>query len=157
MQDIAARAGVGKATVFRRFGDRTALIAAVVEPRAGALRDALESGPPPLGPSGAAADALAAHLDALLAFVWHKRPPLRALEGLGPHAYYDNDFSRFWVAEFARRLRAIGADGDADYLAHAVFTSLRADVVDYLVTGAGMDRERIRDKVRPPAGLTVTV
>jgi hypothetical protein len=33
---------------------------------------------------------------------------------------------------------------DADYLAHAVFTALRADVIDYLRTSQNMSTERIR-------------
>ncbi|GAA4848329.1 hypothetical protein GCM10025787_33730 [Saccharopolyspora rosea] len=40
MHEIATAAGVGKGTVFRRFGDRTALIAAV-------LTLAANSGRPP--------------------------------------------------------------------------------------------------------------
>lgn len=143
MHDIAVAAGVGKGTVFRRFGDRTALISAVLEPRASALRDLVESGPPPLGPGGATDDALRAFLDALFDFVWHNRPLIRALENMGPHAYYANDFSRFWMAELARRLAATAPDVDADYLAHAVFTALRADVIDYLVTARDMTRDRI--------------
>ena len=49
MQDIAEAAGVGKGTVFRRFGDRTTLIEAVLYPRSTALRRHIEQSPPPLG------------------------------------------------------------------------------------------------------------
>jgi len=35
-----------------------------------------------------------AFLDALFDFVWRNRPLIRALEGLGPHAYYTNEFSQ---------------------------------------------------------------
>lgn len=156
MHAIATAAGVGKGTVFRRFGDRTALIAAVLEPRARVLRDLVESGPPPLGPGGAAADALRAYLDALFDFVWHNRPLIRALEDVGPHAYYANEFSQFWIAELTRRLATTDPNFDVDYLAHAVFTALRADVIDYLVSARGMTRDRIRTGVHNLAEAPAT-
>ncbi|TDD66963.1 TetR/AcrR family transcriptional regulator [Actinomadura darangshiensis] len=144
MSDIAAAAGVGKGTVFRRFGDRTALIEAVLQPRVSALREAVESGPPPLGPGGTPGDALHRYLDALLDFVWANRGLIRALEHRGPYAYYANAASQFWIEELARRLAAARPGDDADYLAHAVFTALRADVIDYLVTAQDMHPDRIR-------------
>ncbi|GAA4606267.1 TetR/AcrR family transcriptional regulator [Actinoallomurus liliacearum] len=144
MSEIATAAGVGKGTLFRRFGDRTALIEAVIEPRVTALRDAVEAGPPPLGPGGPPAAALHAYLDALLDFVWANRTLIRALEHRGPHAYYANAASRFWIDELTRRLTAARPGDDAEYLAHALFTALRADVIDYLVTVREMPPDRIR-------------
>jgi AcrR family transcriptional regulator len=145
MSDIARAAGVGKGTVFRRFGDRTALIEAVLQPRVIALRGQVESGPPPLGPGGPPGDALHAYLDRLFDFVLTNRALIRALEDRGPNVYYANPASQFWIAELARRLAATHPAGDdADYLAHALFTSLRADVIDYLVTIRGMDHDRVR-------------
>lgn len=144
MHDIAVAAGVGKGTVFRRFGDRTGLVQALLEPRVAALREAVESGPPPLGPGGAPADSLHTYLDALFGLVWANRGLIRALEHLGPHIYYANDASRFWTAELARRISAAVPGADADYLAHAGFTMLRADVIDYLVSACGMTTARIK-------------
>ena len=51
MDDIARVAGVGKGTLFRRFGDRTNLIRQVYTARISPLRAQIESGPPPLGPA----------------------------------------------------------------------------------------------------------
>ena len=51
MDDVAAAAGVGKGTLFRRFGDRAGLLRAVFETRITALTDTLNAGPPPLGPA----------------------------------------------------------------------------------------------------------
>ncbi len=50
MDDVAAAAGVGKGTVFRRFGDRAGLLRAVFDERIATLTEAIETGPPPLGP-----------------------------------------------------------------------------------------------------------
>ncbi len=57
--------------------------------------------------------------------------------------YYTKHASRFWLAELTRRLAATASDIDAQYLAYAVFTALRADVIDHLLTVPGMTRERI--------------
>ncbi|WP_211245771.1 TetR/AcrR family transcriptional regulator [Actinomadura oligospora] len=144
LNDVAAAAGVGKGTVFRRFGDRTGLIQAVLEPRVRTLREAVESGPPPLGPGGDPRESLHRYVDALFDFVQANRGLIRALEHRGPDAYYANDASRFWVAELGRRLAAVHPGDDAEYLAHAVFTALRADVIDYLRDARAMSPERIR-------------
>ena len=142
--EIAAAAGVGKGTVFRRFGDRTALIKAILQPRAAALREAVRTGPPPLGPGGAPAEALHVYLDSLVDFMWANRGLIRALQHHGSTSYYTNPASKFWIAEMTRRLHAARPDDDAAYLAHAVFTALRADVIDYLTVTQGMSLERIR-------------
>lgn len=63
---IAAEAGVGKGTVFRRFGDRAGLTAALLDDQVRELQDAFLSGPPPLGPGAPAAARLEAFLDAYL-------------------------------------------------------------------------------------------
>ncbi|MEU5865906.1 TetR family transcriptional regulator [Nonomuraea sp. NPDC047529] len=144
VQDIAHAAGVSKAAIFRHFRDRSGLIQEILEPRAAQLRAAVESGPPPLGPGAPPAEALATYVEALLDFVWRNRALIRAFEYLGPDAYYANDASRFWIAELTRRLAATAPDIDAEYLAYAVFTALRADVIDHLLTVPGMTPERIR-------------
>lgn len=77
MDAIATEAGVGKGTLFRRFGDRSSLALAVLDESERELQDAILDGPPPLGPGvapcrrlvafGAAMlDRLETHLDLLL-------------------------------------------------------------------------------------------
>lgn len=51
MADIAVAAGVGKATLFRAFGDRTGLIQTLYQARLDPIKEAVEEGPPPLGPA----------------------------------------------------------------------------------------------------------
>ncbi|MFJ1766012.1 TetR/AcrR family transcriptional regulator [Amycolatopsis sp. NPDC088138] len=66
MDRVAQAAGVGKGTVFHRFGNREGLMRAVVEERVRALSSALESEPPPLGPGAPPAERLAAFFDAVV-------------------------------------------------------------------------------------------
>src|SRR3954467_11600493 len=56
MDAIAAHAGVGKGTLFRRFGDRSGLVMALLDERTREFQDALIRGAPPLGPGAAPAE-----------------------------------------------------------------------------------------------------
>src|SRR2546423_15231400 len=50
MDQVAEAAGVGKGTLFRRFGSRAALAAAVLSERERGFPEAVIRGEPPLGP-----------------------------------------------------------------------------------------------------------
>jgi AcrR family transcriptional regulator len=67
MNAVAAYAGVGKGTIFRRFGDRLGLLHALLDEHTAALQDGFLSGPTPLGPGAPAAERLEAFVRALLA------------------------------------------------------------------------------------------
>ena len=54
MNALAAAAGVGKGTIFRRFGDRDGLLYALLDEDTIELQNGFLSGPPPLGPDGSA-------------------------------------------------------------------------------------------------------
>lgn len=53
-------AGVGKGTLFRRFGDRDGLLVALLDETEGEFHEAYTCGPPPLGPGAPPADRLTA-------------------------------------------------------------------------------------------------
>src|SRR3954470_243309 len=69
MDAVAAEAGVGKGTLFRRFGDRASLARAVVSEHETALQDAMIRGEPPLGPGAPARERLLAFGRAYLEFL----------------------------------------------------------------------------------------
>ncbi|TDD72835.1 TetR/AcrR family transcriptional regulator, partial [Actinomadura rubrisoli] len=50
MDEVARAAGVGVGTVYRRFGDRSRLVYAVIDDREREFQAAFIQGPPPLGP-----------------------------------------------------------------------------------------------------------
>jgi AcrR family transcriptional regulator len=52
---VTAAAGVGKGTVFRRFGDRSGLFRALLDDSLRTFQDDFMLGPPPLGPGAPAA------------------------------------------------------------------------------------------------------
>jgi AcrR family transcriptional regulator len=67
MQAVATAAGVGKGTVFHRFGDREGLTGALIDEYMRAFQDAFLNGPPPLGPGAPAAERLEAFVVELVA------------------------------------------------------------------------------------------
>jgi AcrR family transcriptional regulator len=68
MNAVAAAAGVGKGTIFRRFGDRDGLTTALLDAHTADLQNAFLSGPPPLGPGAPPRERLEAFMRALVAF-----------------------------------------------------------------------------------------
>lgn len=64
MDDVAASAGVGKGTLYRRFGDKAGLAAALLDAREHELQARILYGPGPLGP-----DPLEPPVARLVAFV----------------------------------------------------------------------------------------
>src|SRR5690606_1225532 len=60
MESVAEAAGVGKGTVFRRFGNRRGLMAEVLNQSEMAWQAEVISGTPPLGPGAPAYDRLLA-------------------------------------------------------------------------------------------------
>lgn len=50
MDHLAAKAGVGKGTIFRAFGNRSGLFAALTDESERSFQQEFLSGPPPLGP-----------------------------------------------------------------------------------------------------------
>jgi AcrR family transcriptional regulator len=67
MQAVASAAGVGKATVFHRFGDRAGLTNALVDAYMREFQDDFLAGEPPLGPGAPPRERLEAFLVELIA------------------------------------------------------------------------------------------
>ena len=80
MEQIAAAAGVGKGTLYRRYPDRTAIAAALLDEHERALQERIVRGPPPLGPGAAPAARLRAFYAAYVAFLEQHGHLSRAIE-----------------------------------------------------------------------------
>lgn len=66
MDAVASTAGVGKGTVFRRFGDRAGMMAALISDYMRDFQDQFLAGPPPLGPGAPPAERLEAFISSLI-------------------------------------------------------------------------------------------
>ena len=69
MDALADRAGLGKGTVFRRFGTRAGIFAALLDDDERVFQEQVLAGPPPLGPGAAPLDRLIAYGRARTAFL----------------------------------------------------------------------------------------
>ncbi|MER5873561.1 helix-turn-helix domain-containing protein [Streptomyces sp. NPDC002044] len=147
MADIAAAAGVGKATLFRGFGDRTGLIHALYEARLAPVRRAAEEGPPPLGPSTPPSERVPALLDAVLCFKLDHRHLALALEGTGGDSPYAAGHYALWHGTLRDALDRVPGLADSDFTAHALLAATRADLVEHLVGHEGRTREEIRARL----------
>ena len=69
MEDIARAAGVGRATLYRRYPDPASIAAALLDEHERQLQDQLLRGEPPLGPGATPSDRLAAFYNAMTALL----------------------------------------------------------------------------------------
>jgi AcrR family transcriptional regulator len=123
---IAAEAGVGKGTVFRRFGDRAGLAVALLDEREQELQAKILTGPPPLGPGAPAADRVVAFLEAYLDLLDRHVELFMDSENASDGARYRIGSYHLWHRHLAHLLE--GSVADADYSAHALLAPLAADL-----------------------------
>jgi len=81
MDGLAERSGLGKGTVFRRFGSRAGIFMALLDAGERGFQDQVLSGPPPLGPGAEPLDRLLAFGPARLRFLQENREIARAALG----------------------------------------------------------------------------
>jgi len=126
MDAVAARAGVGKGTVFRRFESREGLMAALVNRNETAWQARVISGPPPLGPG-------APPMERLLAF-GHSRIDLnlshaRLIEAAGRAGTRSYAAQSFAAMHVRYLLDELGVRGDIAYLATALLAPLEVPIL----------------------------
>jgi AcrR family transcriptional regulator len=113
MDAIAAAAGVGKGTLFRRFGDRAGLARALLQEHTRALQEAIIRGPAPLGPGAPPQERLKAMARAQLDLLGKHAELMAAGEAGRPAARYSTGpyaFLRLHVGMLVRE-----ADPEADW------------------------------------------
>ncbi|MER5519481.1 helix-turn-helix domain-containing protein [Streptomyces sp. NPDC002763] len=142
MEAVAVAAEVGKGTVFRRFGDRTGLLMALLDHSSRQLQADFLGGPPPLGPGAPPVERLRAfgvavlyraadQLDLQLAAQpeptrRHANPPMQALR-----------------THVTMLLRRIEPEADCELLAHTLLAYLDPALVHHLTRQCGMPMERL--------------
>ena len=141
MDEIAEAAGVGKGTLFRRFGDRVGLMHALLDERERELQESLIRGAPPLGPGAPAVERIVAFGRALLAHCDANGDLLAAAER-GPGRFNARVYV-FYRTHLLTLVREAAPDADADYLADVLLAPLAARFHLYLRDARGFDLERI--------------
>lgn len=142
MEEVAAAARVGKGTVFRRFGDRTGLLTALLDHSEKKFQAAFLGGPPPLGPGAPPVERLRAFGLAMLR---------RTADELELQLAAEADAGRRFTTAPRRvqrhhvtlLLREAVPDADCELLAHALMAQLDPALVHHLVRQCGMPPERL--------------
>jgi AcrR family transcriptional regulator len=143
MDEVAEAAGVGKGTLFRRFGSRASLAAAVLSERERDFQESLIRGAPPLGPGAPPAERLAAFGEAMLdTLTTHSELLLAAETGPARFAHPAYAVHRLHVTLL---LREADPECDAELLADTLLAGLGAELFVYLRHVRGMPLERLKE------------
>lgn len=143
MDDIAAAAGVGKGTVFRRFGSRAGLMTVLLDEDERALQQAFLFGPPPLGPDAPPLDRVAAFGRARLCFV-HTHHALLSAASRDPQTRY-NPATMVIRTHLRVLLQSAGTTGNLDVQTDALLALLDADYVEHQLGNRGHTLETLGD------------
>jgi AcrR family transcriptional regulator len=150
---VAARAGVGKGTVFRRFGSRTGLFQELLAEQAARIMTAIDGDRPPLGRDGSPRQRLFAFLDELVDLACRNIALIAAHEqACGNDRLADPTYQR-WHAHLRGLLTELAPHGDADFLAHMLLSCFDGELVRHVLAHGG--RTRLRANVRALAEALV--
>jgi len=141
MDAVAARAGVGKGTVFRRFDSREGLMGALLNASESAWQASVMSGEPPLGPG-------AEPMERLLAFGRSRLDITLQHADLIRNAGFTGANRSFAAYSFAAThvrylLGELGVRGDIALLAVALLAPLELPILDQQLRIEQIDVERI--------------
>jgi AcrR family transcriptional regulator len=153
MDEIAEAAGVGKGTLFRRFGSRASLAAAVLSERERDFQEAIIRGEPPLGPGAAPQDRLTAFGEAFLDTLEAHSELLLAAES-GP-ARFAHPAYRVHRLHVMLLLGEADPECDREMLAETLLAALGAELFIYLRRMRGISLERLKDAWREQVRRTV--
>jgi AcrR family transcriptional regulator len=140
MEAVAARACVGKGTVFRRFESREGLMAAVLHRSETAFQAAILSGPPPLGPGAEPMDRLLALGHSRIDLNLLYRRLISAAGRAGSRSYAAASFTAMHVRYL---LGELGVRGDIAFLATAILAPLEVPILEQQVEIEAMHLPRI--------------
>ena len=130
MDALADRAGLGKGTVFRRFGTRAGIFQALLDDDERDFQRQVLSGPPPLGPGAQPLDRLTAYGQARIGFLIGHREVARAAFDARERTPMSQEHIRFLLGQL--RL----GPADLDVLATQLTAALDGPLLLYLSSAA---------------------
>ncbi|WP_319457814.1 MULTISPECIES: helix-turn-helix domain-containing protein [unclassified Mycobacterium] len=136
MDDVATAAGVGKGTLFRRFGSRAGLMVVLLDEDEKIQQQGFMFGPPPLGPGAPPLERLLAYGRERLQFVWNHRALLSDV--WHDPATRFNSPATLHRTHIRTLLAAADTTGDLDTQADALLALLDADYVTHQLTDLGL-------------------
>jgi AcrR family transcriptional regulator len=145
VRQIAAAAGVGMGTIYRRFGDKASVIATLLDDQERALQDALLRGPAPLGPGAPAMVRLEGFLRALAEYTERNLDLLFASEASAPAGRYRLGSYGAWRQHAAILIADADPSADAGWLADLVLAPLAPALYRHYRRDRGLSAERIAE------------
>jgi AcrR family transcriptional regulator len=142
MDAVAAKAGVGKGTVFRRFGSREGLMAALLNFSETEWQASVIAGPPPLGPGAPPMDRLLAFGRSRLESTLLHSELIRAAGVAGTRSFAAYSFTAMHVRYL---LQELGVTGDLPLLAAALLAPMEVPILHQQVLVDGFPVERVYD------------
>lgn len=144
MDAIAAEAGVGKGTLFRRFGDRATLALAVLDETERGFQDALLTGPPPLGPGAPPCERLRAFGAAMLERLESHADLMLDAQQATSGAYLRSEpYAALWV-HVRMLVEQARPDCDVEYTTDVLLGALTAQVFAHQRRVRGMELDRLK-------------
>jgi AcrR family transcriptional regulator len=146
MDAIAREAGVGKGTLFRRFGDRATLAFSVLEESERQFQEALIRGPAPLGPGAPAVERLIAFGRGFIARLEAHGDLMLAAQTSGPPgARFHVGAYGFHRAHVDLLVREAAPGLSAGYVPDVILSALGAELYLHLRHDRGLTPGRIAD------------
>ena len=142
MDLLARRAGLGKGTVFRRFGNRAGLMQALLDHVEQGFLAACVSGPPPLGPGALPHERLLAFGTGRLRLLTANIELARAAD-VDSRARYLHPSRRIALDHLTGLLRQEGSVRDPELAAYQLAAFLDAGLLLHLQRDAGMGAGRL--------------
>jgi AcrR family transcriptional regulator len=130
MDDVAAAAQVGKGTLYRRFGDKSGLAAALLDERETDLQQRMLTGPPPLGPGAEPRQRLAAFIDSYLDYVAQHLDLVKMSQTASPGARLRTGSHQLWQHHCRILLTEAGQE-DPQIRADVLMAAMTAEQVEY--------------------------
>jgi AcrR family transcriptional regulator len=147
MATVAARAGVGKGTVFRRFGSRAGLMMSLLNEAEAQFQGRFMFGPPPLGPGAPALDRLIAVGAARIDWVLEYGELARAADE-SAHNRFDVPAAVLWHRHLEVLLRDAGVGADPWLMAGALSVTLEPERILHSVRVHAVVPERLVESWR---------
>ena len=147
MDRLAERAGVGKGTVFRRFGSRAGLMMTLLSDSEADFQARFMFGPPPLGPGAPGLERLVAFGAARIAYVLEYGELARAADE-SAYNRFDVPAAVLWHRHIELLLRAEGMDADPRLMAMALSATLDPERLLHAVRIHGIEPARLAESWR---------
>ncbi|MEU7550995.1 TetR/AcrR family transcriptional regulator [Streptomyces sp. NPDC044571] len=147
MNAVAHAAGMGVGTVYRRFGDVSRLLYALLDDDEKRFQQAFLSGPPPLGPEAPPEERLRAFLHTQAERLVEHRAVMAAAEAASPGARYGSGAYLTMHTHVTMLVRQTRPQADAAVMAHLLLAPFAPSLFEHLTVNRGVSTDRIKNAI----------